>query len=192
MQGREVRPGRPRCPASGGDEAGRAALIGHVDGGILERRRQLLGDEDLHPLLLGDLVAGCRLVGESEADGDLARLIRLREDAQAVVLGDILALAKLGEQAAAPRVISSTISPWEWVYVLGGRKTDTTPSPAWVYHPFSCVRGPAPSAAVTAPSGHTPRAWVAPSRLTARSGSAPRLTGDPCRVTAPSGGAVVD
>jgi MFS family permease len=107
-------------------QAGGAALIGDVDGGILEWRRELLGDEDLHALLLGDLVAGGGLIGESEADGDLARLVRLREDAQAVVLGDILALAKLGEQ------VGSAAGDLEHNLSLGmgvrpiRRKTDTT------------------------------------------------------------------
>src|SRR5919112_856347 len=80
------------------DQLSGPVLLGNVDGGVLQGCRQLLRHEDFHTFLLGDLVAGNRLMGEAEADGDLARLSRLGEDSQAVLLRDILALAELSEQ----------------------------------------------------------------------------------------------
>src|SRR5574338_658357 len=95
------------------DQARRAVLLGHVDRGVLQRRRELLRHEDAEAVLLRDLVVRRRVPGEAEADGDLAGLGQLGEDAEAVLIGDGLLAPDLGQQRrSAGRDLEHGESPW--------------------------------------------------------------------------------
>jgi hypothetical protein len=80
------------------DQARGPVLLRDVDRRALEGRGELGSHVDLQPVLLGDLVALGRRIGESEADRDLAGLRGLGEDPDAVRVGDVLAVAKLRQQ----------------------------------------------------------------------------------------------